>query len=171
MLNIEKDSLMLYNKLNQKLIDNNISGLEITIIGGEVGRTLLGEEYRATSDIDFLMEQEVTPEIMKIIMSSGLHPVGVSTVPPVEDYKYEDSLNLSNVRINIPSIEDFALSKLMTDRGKDEEDLKTYPILDNCDLKLLSEKIEEYKGDLTNPDNFNNNYHYFDDYLKHRKLI
>lgn len=58
----------------------------------------------------------------------------------------------------------------MTDRGKDEEDLKTYPILDNCDLKLLREKIEEYKGDLTNPNNFNNNYHNFDEYLKYRNL-
>lgn len=73
--------------MNQKLIEHNIAGLEITIIGGEAGRTLLGEDkYRATSDIDFLMEQEVPVEVMKIIMSRGLHPVGVSSVPPVEDY-------------------------------------------------------------------------------------
>lgn len=121
MYKVYSDSLERYEMLDELLGEAEISDVEIIIIGGEAGRTLLGEEqYRATIDIDFISHQDLSDDIMKIIQSTGLEHVGVSETPPPEDIQKKHPVEMKNLKVYYPSIEDFALTKLMSTRGKDE---------------------------------------------------
>lgn len=171
MYKIYPESMERYTILNEELKERSIKNIEVFIIGGETGQTILGrKDFRGTQDIDLIPKYMLNDETINIFYDNGFDIVEVLEVPPVEDmdsyYKYE----LSNITLHYPSVEYFALSKLMTQRSRDDDDLKNYPILDKCDLNFLRDKIEEYKVELLNPSNFNYNFHNFEEYLKYRKL-
>lgn len=171
MYSLPLESIERYEILNEELQEEGIDGLEFIVIGGEAGKAILGEdEFRKTIDIDFYAEYLPSPLALTILEDLGFEVVGVLEAPPPEEMTHAYTHKLSNITLHYPSVEYFALSKLMTQRGKDEEDLKEYPILDKCDLNFLRDKIEEYKVELLNPSNFNYNFHNFEEYLKYRKL-
>ncbi|WP_271398278.1 DUF6036 family nucleotidyltransferase [Salinicoccus roseus] len=167
-----KDAIERYEMLDEMLEEAGISDVEIIIIGGEAGRTLLGEDkYRSTIDIDFISEQDLQSETIKIITNVGLELVGVSETPPPEDMQKKYPVSFKNLTVYYPSIEDFALTKLMSVRGKDEEDLINYPILDGCNLKEIRERIEEYKSYIVSDKNPDYNFKKLDEYIEKRRLI
>lgn len=165
------DSIERYEILNEALQENDIKHIEVIVIGGEAGKVILGEdEFRGTIDIDFYSEYMLGKKTIDIMNDLGFDVVQVLEVPPPEDINHVYTYKLSNLTIHYPSVEDFALSKLMTQRERDHQDLLYYPILDKCDLNLVQEKINEYKDYLLNPDSMNWNYMNFDMYIKKRGL-
>ncbi|WP_020006237.1 DUF6036 family nucleotidyltransferase [Salinicoccus albus] len=171
MFNLYEDAKERYEILNDILKEEGITGIELIVIGGEVGRTLLGEsEYRSTLDIDVISEQDLPLEVIEKLNEAGLEYVGVLETPPPEDMEEAHTVRFSNLTIHYPSIEDFALSKLMTTRGKDDNDLRNYPILDSCDIDELKCRIKEYRTYTLNPNNPDYNFANLDEYLKVRGI-
>lgn len=171
MPDIYDDSIVRYEILNEALKNRSIKGVELIIIGGELGRTLLGEErYRATIDIDYMSDQDLSKETIDIINDVGLDNVNVLDAPPPEDFEKAYTVRFSNLTVYYPSIEDFALTKLMTKRARDDEDLIKYPILDNCDIQDLKNRINEYKTYMFTVNNPEYNFHNLDEYLKQRNI-
>lgn len=58
----------------------------------------------------------------------------------------------------------------MTKRARDDEDLRKYPILDNCDIQNLKDRINEYKTYMFTANNPEYNFHNLDEYLKQRNI-
>lgn len=144
---------------------------EIALFGGQLGLYHLGEsDYRMTMDIDVMLGN-IEDKALKILNDYGVHSIGgVMEIPPIEEVTMKEVLEYSNLKVYIPDIEMFALSKIMTTRPKDYYDLKDTKILDYCDLNRLKELIDYYQDDLLWKENPNNNYLSFDDFLKKRNL-
>ncbi|WP_211656192.1 DUF6036 family nucleotidyltransferase [Planococcus alpniumensis] len=154
--------------------------LEIAIFGGAALLFHLGDaEFRGTRDIDFRVEKLNSREKLKTILdkTSGVFQL-LSVFPEWPDqevylqhgtrYHEMDGVAFTNLRIFLPSIEMLALSKLISKREKDLEDLKTKPIMEKCDLALLSQFVEEGESFFFNTSEFN--FHEWDDILASRGI-
>lgn len=97
---------------------------------------------------------------------NNIEGVTVVEVPPLEEMEFSDKLEFSNLIVKIPTIEFYAITKIFSDRQKDEDDLIHQKIIESCDPKKLSTLIKLYKGDILNPDNMNYNFHTMKDFLK-----
>ncbi|UTY38049.1 DUF6036 family nucleotidyltransferase [Allocoprobacillus halotolerans] len=122
-------------------------------------------------DVDFQSNDEINSQEIKDFMNLlNIHEIGgVMNVPPLDELVIVDELTFGSLTVKIPSIENFALSKLLSNRPKDYNDLKSYPILDSCDIGKLRKLVDEYVK-YTVFEN-NPNYNYLDDLLKERNLI
>ena len=121
----------------------------IYLFGSGLGIYHLKEDYRATQDLDYMSKEQISNQDTTMLLDMmDIHDMGgIMMVPELEDLKIVNEINYSNLTVKIPSIENFALSKLLSNRQKDYDDLKNYPILDNCNIKELKESdtIEYYK--------------------------
>ena len=95
---------------------------------------------------------------------------GIMLVPELADIEIVDRVEYQYLTVLIPSIENFALSKLFSSRPKDYNDLENYPILDMCDVEKLKEMLEEYLPYFVFADNPNYNFNNLDDLLNKRGL-
>lgn len=87
-------------------------------------------------DVDFQSNDEINSQEIKDFMNLlNIHEIGgLMNVPPLDELVIVDELTFGSLTVKIPSIENFALSKLLSNRPKDYNDLKSYPILDSCDI-------------------------------------
>jgi len=136
-----------FNQINNELKKSNKIA-QIVLIGGQLGVYHLGEEeYRKTHDIDVIHKYD-DKDFIDLLSQYGIEQVGVMQLPPYEDLTDEnncEALNYSNLKVLIPDIEMFAVSKLMTTRGKDLNDLESTNLLKFCDKKRLMKLIDDYK--------------------------
>ncbi|EOB3492803.1 DUF6036 family nucleotidyltransferase [Enterococcus hirae] len=158
-------------ELNDKMAEQDIFAT-VVLIGGFAGRYLL-DNYRQTLDIDFLVssitdEADKAPKWRSLLNQLDMEEVTVVEVPPVEEIEIYDKMEFGNLTVVIPTIEYFAITKIFSDRKKDEEDLIQQKILEHCDPEKLQKMISLYKGDVLNPDNHNYNFHTLkDEFLKY----
>jgi hypothetical protein len=154
--------------------------LDIAIFGGSSLLLHLGDDlFRSTRDIDYTIDAFSSEEKLKKIMDMmpgyfhnlGGHP----EFPDKELYKdngieYQEweGIQFKNLKFFLPSIEMIALSKLMSKREKDLEDLKNTPIINECDLIKLKEFIDDCETYLFNTVEYN--FHEWDDILMIRGL-
>lgn len=152
-------------EINEKLVSKNVSA-EVILIGGVLGKCLI-DNFRYSFDIDFMLKEVSNYQTFDdIIDDFGIDLVTVVEVPPIEEMEFKETLEFSNFKVHIPTIEYFAITKLFSDRTKDESDLLGQEILKHCDMKKLDKMVELYKGDINNPDNMNYNFHNFESYKK-----
>lgn len=154
--------------LNEQMKQQDIYS-EVYLIGGFAGRVLLSD-FRSTFDIDFILEEINDNQKLDIfndlMAENNIEGVTVVEVPPLEEMEFSDKLEFSNLIVKIPTIEFYAITKIFSDRQKDEDDLIHQKIIESCDPKKLSTLIKLYKGDILNPDNMNYNFHTMKDFLK-----
>lgn len=155
---------------------------KLVLFGGASLLIHLGEErYRNTLDIDFqVIETSSEEKINKILAQfPGVFQVlgGFPQYPDQEMYKEDgkelfelDKVKFTNISIFLPSIEMVALSKLMTSRPKDFNDLQETEILDQCDLNKLKELADECASYMTEYELKNSNYSDWEELLSIRGL-
>lgn len=158
--------------LGNKLQKNGIS-YEIYLFGSCLGMYLLDRKYRMSLDVDFQSKDTInSKEINDYMELLNIHEIGgIMSVPPLNELEIVDEFTFGSLTVKIPSIENFALSKLLSDRLKDYNDLKSYPVLDSCDIDKLKKLLDEYLDYFPFRDNPNYNFNYLDDLLIERKLI
>lgn len=136
-----------FNQINNELKKSNKIA-QIVLIGGQLGVYHLGEEeYRKTHDIDVIHKYD-DKDFIELLSQYGIEQVGVMQLPPYEDLTDENNcevISYSNLKVLIPDIEMFAVSKLMTTRGKDLNDLESTNLLKFCDRERLIKLIDDYK--------------------------
>lgn len=154
--------------------------MEIAIFGGAALLIHLGNEnFRGTRDIDFRLESDTPEEKLKVIMEAAprvFQRLGAFPEWPdselyrehVQRYYKMDGIPFENLIVFLPNIEMLALSKLISERGKDLEDLMTRPIMEKCDLVKLKKWVEEDESYYYNTSEFN--FHEWDDRLIARGL-
>ena len=144
----------------------------IYLFGSGLGIYHLKEDYRATQDLDYMSKEQISNQDTTMLLDMmDIHDMGgIMMVPELEDLKIVNEINYSNLTVKIPSIENFALSKLLSNRQKDYDDLKNYPILDNCNIKELKEMLDEYLPYFVFDDNPSYNFNFLDDLLEEREL-
>lgn len=135
-----------FNKINDELKKFNKTA-KIVLIGGQLGVYHLGEEeYRKTYDIDVIHKYD-DKDFIKLLDQFGIEQVRVMQLPPYEDLTDENNceiISYSNLDVYIPNLEFFAVSKLMTTRSKDLNDLEYTNLLKFCDKNKLNKLVDEY---------------------------
>jgi hypothetical protein len=167
-----KDSMKLFmrkmEKFNEQLSGEGIFA-SVILIGGQAGRFLL-DDFRMTYDVDFMVQAindtSKATTFRKLMFENDIEDVTVVEVPPLEEIEFQDSVEFSNLTIYIPTIEYFAITKLFSDRAKDEHDLVEKGIIAACDPIILKKMINLYKGDVLNAGNPNANFNTLKNYLK-----
>ena len=126
-----------------------------------------------SNDLDYMSQGEIDDENIKFILDTlEIHDMGgIMLVPELADIEIVNSLEYQYLKVLIPSIENFALSKLLSDRAKDYNDLEKYPILDACNIQKLKGMLDEYLPYFIFANNPNYNFNYLDELLKERNLI
>lgn len=170
-------------KTNYEILESRLDGFNkilkdynahygIYLFGASLGIYHLKNDYRFSNDLDYTAEKQIHSEAVKNLLDIlEIHDMGgIMMVPELEDLKIVNEINYSNLTVKIPSIENFALSKLLSNRQKDYDDLKNYPILDNCDIKELKEMLDEYLPYFVFGDNPSYNFNFLDDLLEERGL-
>lgn len=144
----------------------------IYLFGAGLGIYHLKEDYRMSNDLDYTSRYTITDrEILEELDMFEIHDMGgIMQVPEISDFKIIDTIEYTYLTVCIPSIEDFAISKLLSCRPKDYNDLISYPILDLCNIEVLRELLAEYVQYLHDADNPNYNFKVFDTILELRKL-
>lgn len=165
---------ILKNKLsnfNEILKQYNLT-YEIYLFGANLGAYHLKDKYRFSHDLDYTSKTQIQcDKVQEILNSLEIRDMGsIMMVPELEDLKIVNEINYSNLTVKIPSIENFALSKLLSNRQKDYDDLKNYPILDNCNIKELKERLDEYLPYFVFGDSPSYNFNFLDDLLEDRNL-
>lgn len=126
--------------LNEQMKQQDIYS-EVYLIGGFAGRVLLSD-FRSTFDIDFILEEINDNQKLDIfndlMAENNIEGVTVVEVPPLEEMEFSDKLEFSNLIVKIPTIEFYAITKIFSDRQKDEDDLIHQKIIESCDPKKLS---------------------------------
>ena len=142
------------------------------MFGASLGAYHLKDEYRSSHDLDYTSKMQIQNGMVQEILNSlEIRDMGgIMTVPELENLKIVNEINYSNLTVKIPSIENFALSKLLSDRQKDYDDLKNYPILDNCNIKELKEILDEYLPYFIFGDKPSYNFNFLNDLLDEREL-
>lgn len=144
---LNNDVNEIFNLINEELKSLSKTA-QLVLIGGQLGVYHLGEEeYRKTHDIDVIHKYD-DKDFIELLSQYGIEQVGVMQLPPYEDLTDENNcevISYSNLKVLIPDIEMFAVSKLMTTRGKDLNDLESTNLLKFCDKKRLIKLIDEYK--------------------------
>lgn len=107
-------------------------------------------------DIDVFLKNQVTnKEVNEIFDENFIEAVTVASVPDPEEMTISDRLTWSNLIVYIPDFYSLAITKLFTDRKKDEEDLLSYILPGISDFDKLDELIREsridYVGNINNP--------------------
>lgn len=146
MTKLNKDVNEIFNLINEELKSLS-KHAKIVLIGGQLGVYHLGEaEYRKTHDIDVIHKYD-DKDFIELLSQYGIEQVGVMQLPPYEDLIDENNceiISYSNLDVYIPDLELFAVSKLMTTRGKDLDDLEYTNLLKFCDKDKLNQLVEEY---------------------------
>ena len=155
-------------KFNEALKAEDIF-VSVVLIGGHAGRFLL-DNFRSTFDVDFLMnainDESKLGTFRELMFRNQIEDVTVVEVPPIEEIEVQDKIEFSNITIAIPTIEYYAITKLFSDRPKDEYDLVDKGILDACDPVKLQKMIDLYKVDVISPNNPNANFNTLKEHLK-----
>lgn len=170
--NINKDEMLnRFQVLSEELEDMGVS-MTIYLFGSGLGMYHLGKAYRMSQDIDYQAEyMAVDPYIREVMEGLDIHEIGgIMDIPPLDELQVDDVLKLGGLTVVIPSIEDFALTKLLSNREKDYEDLRRYPILDSCDLKRLRRMIKEYEPYIPYGNTSDWNFRYLDDLIRERGI-
>lgn len=165
------EMLKVLKVLGNKLKSNGIR-YEIYLFGSCLGMYLLDKKYRMSLDVDYQSKDEINSEEIKDYMNLlNIHEIGgIMNVPPLEELVIVDEFVYGYLTVKIPSIENFALSKLLSDRQKDYNDLKSYPILDSCDINKLKGMLNEYLEYFVFKDNPNYNFNFLEELLEERNL-
>lgn len=146
MKSLNEDINEIFKFINDDLKKQNKTA-KIVLIGGQLGVYHLGEEeYRKTHDIDVIHKYD-DKDFIELLSQYGIEQVGVMQLPPYEDLTDENNceiISYSNLDVYIPDLELFAISKLMTTRGKDLDDLEYTNLLKFCDKDKLNQLVEEY---------------------------
>ena len=144
----------------------------VYLFGAGLGIYHLHEDYIMSSDLDYMSQDEIDDEDLKMMLETlEISDMGgIMLVPELADIEIVDRVEYQYLTVLIPSIENFALSKLFSSRPKDYNDLENYPILDMCDVEKLKEMLEEYLPYFVFADNPNYNFNYLDDLLNKRGL-
>lgn len=169
---IDKEKMLRkFNIISKALAKKNIK-FNLYLFGSGLGMYHLNKDYRVSNDTDFQTDTILLDdEIKKIMDDISLHEIGgIMDIPPLEELEIVEKLDYGNLTVYIPSIENFALSKLLSNRRKDYDDLANYPILDNCNIKKLQGMLDEYLPYFPFNDNPSYNFNFFDDLLEERKL-
>lgn len=155
-----------FEVLNDEMKENNIYA-NIFLIGGSAGALLLKDKFRSTLDIDVIIESVTNMETFQdLIENYGIESVTVVELPPVEEIESKEKIELSNLTVSIPTIEYFALTKIFSDRSKDEYDLIHERIIESCDKEKLAAMIKEYQSFMLNENNPNMNVNTLKEYFK-----
>lgn len=156
--------------------------VKLVLFGGAALLIHLGEEkYRRTMDIDYKVMatsnkekiQEVLKQLPSVFQLLGGFPLYPDQEMYQEDGKELFELNkvkFTNISIFLPSIEMVALSKLMSNRPKDLNDLQETELLNQCDLKKLKGLADECASYMTNYELKNSNYSDWEYLLSKRDL-
>lgn len=161
--------LFILEKVNKSLKQQNLH-IECIMIGGAAG-VFHSDKMRPTLDIDIILQQYSTNEaIMEIFSEAFIEPVTIMSVPDPDEMEFKETIHLSNIIVHIPDIYSYAITKLFTDRQKDEDDLKAFILPNIPDFQKLENLIEEnkldYVGNLNNPDLNANNISRYKEELK-----
>lgn len=170
-------------KSNYEILKNKLSSFnnilkqynlkyEIYLFGASLGAYHLKDEYRFSHDLDYTSKAQIQNDKLQDILNSlEIKDMGgIMMVPELDDLKVVNEINYSNLTVKVPSIENFALSKLLSNRQKDYDDLKNYPIIDNCNIKELKEMLDEYLPYFIFGDNPSYNFNFLDALLDERGL-
>lgn len=159
-----------FNRLNEELKNKN-QNIKVILIGGQLGRYLL-PNFRGTYDIDVIVRDYMgsSPIVRECLESSNIENVTVVDLPPEEDIEFKETIKYSNLEVCIPDFEYFALTKIFSDRLKDEVDLIESDILKYCDKEKLLNLVDEYKNDVLNPNNPNLNLLNLEEYFQKHGL-
>lgn len=154
--------------------------LELALFGGTALLLhLRDEQFRSTMDIDYRFEGLATEEQLRVVMEKAPNVFQrLSAFPEYPDselyreysstYVELEGVEFQKLRIVLPTIEMIALSKLVSNRQKDLDDLLYTPVMDHCDLNFLHEQVQEAKEFFFNTREFN--FWDWDDILKSRKI-
>lgn len=144
---VKKENWLYFKKKINEELKDSCKNAKIVLIGGQLGVYHLGEEnYRKTHDID-VMHKYDDSDFIELLSKYGIEQVGIMQLPPYEDLTDENNceiISYSNLDVYIPDLELFAISKLMTTRGKDLDDLECTSLLKFCDKNKLNRLAEEY---------------------------
>lgn len=121
---------------------------------------------RPTKDIDVFLRNPVCNDtVMEILKRYAIEDVTVASVPDPNEVTFEETLEFSNLTIYVIDIYGLAITKLFTNRAKDEEDLKKYILKNIPDHNKLDMLIEEnFKDYVGNPNDMNLNVNHIDEY-------
>lgn len=157
--------------IGRKLEEKGTS-ITIYLFGSCLGMHHLDSAYRMSQDIDYQTDSIISDaDIRREFLKMDVHEIGgIMDIPPLDELQVDDVLKLGGLTVVIPSIEDFALTKLLSNREKDYEDLRKYPILDSCDLKRLHQMIEEYEPYIPYGNTTDWNFRYLDNLVRERGI-
>ena len=157
--------------IGRKLEEKGTS-ITIYLFGSCLGMYHLDSAYRMSPDIDYQTDSIISDaDIRREFLKMDVHEIGgIMDIPPLDELQVDDVLKLGGLTVVIPSIEDFALTKLLSNREKDYEDLRRYPILDSCDLKRLRQMVEEYEPYIPYGNTSDWNFRYLDDLVRERGI-
>lgn len=157
--------------IGRKLEEKGTS-ITIYLFGSCLGMYHLDSAYRMSQDIDYQTDSIISDaDIRREFLKMDVHEIGgIMDIPPLDELQVDDVLKLGGLTVVIPSIEDFALTKLLSNREKDYEDLRRYPILDSCDLKRLRQMVKEYEPYIPYGNTSDWNFRYLDDLVRERGI-
>jgi len=165
---LNEDVNEIFNLINEELKSLS-KNAKIVLIGGQLGIYHLGEEeYRKTHDIDVIHKYD-DKDFIELLSRYGIEQVGIMQLPPYEDLKDESNceiISYSNLDVYIPDLELFAISKLMTTRSKDLDDLEYTNLLKSCDKNKLIKLVKEYLDYSIDKDHPDINIKKFEELLK-----
>lgn len=169
---INKENLIKrLKKLNDYFSKRNFS-YQIYLFGSCLGIYHLDKDFRKSLDIDYQSSTSIFDERIRSVMNDlEIHEIGgIMDIPPLDEIEIVETLKFGSLTVYIPSIENFALSKLLSNRLKDYTDLRDYPILDKCNLIKLKDMLDDYLDYFIFADKKDYNFNFFDDLLKERNL-
>lgn len=156
---------------NNKLKERN-DFLEIILFGGRLlqGYTNNGHQ---TEDVDIQLFKSTSISELEIESMLRFHIIaGVMEVPPIEEcVDLESYIELSNLKVYLPSPEMLVISKLASKRAKDLWHLEETDILNVCNIQQLIEMAEDYQQYVLNNTDPNLNFNSFHKLLKDKGLL
>lgn len=173
---IDKDEMLKRFALLGKHIAKAGKGerFEIYLFGSGLGMYHMERNYRVSADIDFQSNSTVnSTELMDYLDMLDIHEIGgIIGIPPLDEVDVAEKLEYGNgsLIVYIPSIEDFALTKLLSDRIKDADDLKKYPILENCDIAKPKDMLNDYIKYIPFENTSGYNFNFLDEFLASRGI-
>lgn len=103
----------------------------------------------------FFRTRDNYTDILEIYEDYFIEDVTVASVPDSEEMTISETYIWSSMVVRIPEFYSLAITKLFTNRAKDEEDLINYilPEIDDFEklYKLIKENKIDYVGNLNDP--------------------
>ena len=166
------DKLKIKLKTFNDVLEKRKMYYTIYLFGAGLGIYHLKEEYRMSNDLDYMSQTQINDEDTRYILDAlEINDMGgIMMVPELSEIEIVEEIKYTYLTVLIPSIENFALSKLLSNRIKDYNDLANYPILDKCDISKLRDMLEEYLPYYVFNDKPDYNFNFLNDLLTERQL-